>query len=116
MEGAISKVEKFNRQKLALASQASKVKQAVEYERSSDAGKKVKEQEGEVGELKSKLGKLEKQEAAGRQSRQAQEADLEEKVSAIAYPTDAVSALMGKAVTFAAGGRNLTYSEHSSHL
>lgn len=80
MEGAISKVEKFNRQKMALASQASKLRQALAYEGSNDAGRKVKEQEGEVAQLQGKLQKLEGQEAAGRQSRQAQEADLEEKV------------------------------------
>jgi hypothetical protein len=80
LEGAMTKLDKFNKQKMALASQASKVKQALAYEGSSDAGKKVKEQEGEVADLKAKLQKLEEQEAAGRQSRQAQEADLEEKV------------------------------------
>ena len=80
LEEAISKLEKFNKQKMALASQASKVKQALAYEGSSDAGKKVKEQEGEVADLKAKLQKLEKQEAAGQQSRQAQAADLEQKV------------------------------------
>ena len=80
LEEAISKLEKFNKQKMALASQASKVKQALAYEGSSDAGKKVKEQEGEVADLKAKLQKLEQQEAAGQQSRQAQEADLEQKV------------------------------------
>ena len=76
----MTKLDKFNKQKMALASQASKVKQALAYEGSSDAGKKVKEQEGEVADLKAKLQKLEEQEAAGRKSRQAQEADLEEKV------------------------------------
>ena len=76
----MTKLDKFNKQKMALASQASKVKQALAYEGSSDAGKKVKEQEAEVADLKAKLHKLEEQEAAGRQSRQAQEADLEEKV------------------------------------
>ncbi len=80
MEGAISKLEKFNKQKMALASQASKVRQALAYEGSSDAGKKVKEQEIEVAKSKAKLRQLEEQEAAGRQFRQAQEADLEEKV------------------------------------
>ncbi len=80
LEGAMTKLDKFNKQKMALASQASKVKQALAYEGSSDAGKKVKEQEAEVADLKAKLHKLEEQEAAGRQSRQAQEADLEEKV------------------------------------
>ncbi|DBA77355.1 TPA: hypothetical protein ACH3X2_000872 [Trebouxia sp. C0005] len=79
LEGAMTKLDKFNKQKMALASQASKVKQALAYEGSSDAGKKVKEQEAEVADLKAKLHKLEEQEAAGRQSRQAQEADLEEK-------------------------------------
>ncbi|DBA97424.1 TPA: hypothetical protein ACH3X1_015143 [Trebouxia sp. C0004] len=79
LESAMTKLDKFNKQKMALASQASKLKQALAYEGSSDAGKKVKEQEAEVAVLKAKLHKLEEQEAAGRQSRQAQEADLEEK-------------------------------------
>ena len=95
LEGAMTTLDKFNKQKMALASQASKVKQALAYEGSSDAGKKVKEQEGEVADLKAKLQKLEEQEAAGRQSRQAQEADLEEKVCCNCFEAPFVRALLG---------------------
>lgn len=80
MDSLVSKAERFNKRKQALQSQASKLKQALNYERSSDASKKVQEQEGEVAALKAKLHKLEQQEAAGRQARQDQEADLEERV------------------------------------
>ena len=82
MDSLVSKAERFNKRKQALQSQGSKLKQAVAYERSSDASKKVQEQEGEVAALRAKLQKLEKQEAAGRQARQDQEADLEERVRA----------------------------------
>lgn len=82
MDSLVSKAERFNKRKQALQSQASKLKQALAYERSSDASKKVQEQEWEVVALKAKLQKLEKQEAAGRQARQDQEADLEERVCA----------------------------------
>lgn len=81
MDSLVSKAEKFNKRKQAQQTQASKLKAALDYERSSDARKKVQEQEGEVVALKGKLQKLEKQEVAGRQARQDQEADLEEKVS-----------------------------------
>ena len=83
MDSLVSKAERFNKRKQAQQSQASKLKQALAYERSSDASKKVQEQEGEVAALKAKLQKLEKQEAAGRQARQDQEADLEERVCAV---------------------------------
>lgn len=83
MDSLVSKAEKFNRQKQAQASQASKLKQALAYESGSDAGKKVGEQEGEVADLKAKLQKLEQQEAAGRQARLEQVADLEDKVCAL---------------------------------
>ena len=82
MDSRISKAEKFSKQKQAQASQASKLKQVLAYERGSDAGKKVKEQEAEVAHEKAKLQKLEAREAAGRQARQDQEADLEDKVCA----------------------------------
>ena len=84
MDSLVSKAEKFNRRKQAQQTQASKLKAALDYERSrsSDASKKVQEQEEEVVALKAKLQKLEKQETAGRQVRQDQEADLEEKVCA----------------------------------
>ena len=80
MDSLVSKAEKFNKRKQAQQTQASKLKAALDYERSSDASKKVQEQEGEVVALKAKLQKLDKQEAAGRQARLDQEADLEEKV------------------------------------
>ena len=82
MDSLVSKAEKFNKQKQAQASQASKLKQALAYETSSDAAQKVQEQEGEVANLKAKLQKLEQREAAGRQARQQQVADLEDKVCA----------------------------------
>ena len=82
MDSLVSKAEKFNRRKQAQQTQASKLKAALDYERSSDASKKVQEQEEEVVALKAKLQKLEKQETTGRQARQDQEADLEEKVCA----------------------------------
>ena len=81
MDSLVSKAEGFNKRKQAQQTQASKLKAALDYERSSDASKKVQEQEGEVAALKAKLQKLEKQEAAGRQARQDQEAELDEKVS-----------------------------------
>ena len=81
MDSLVSKAERFNKHKQAQQTQASKLKAALDYERSSDASKKVQEQEGEVVALKAKLQKLEKQEAAGRQARQDQQVDLEEKVS-----------------------------------
>ncbi|KAL3149139.1 hypothetical protein ABBQ32_001975 [Trebouxia sp. C0010 RCD-2024] len=83
MDSLVSKAERFNKRKQALQSQGSKLKQAVAYERSSDASKKVQEQEGEVAALRAKLQKLEKQEAAGRQARQDQEADLEERTQEV---------------------------------
>lgn len=82
MDSLVSKAEKFNRRKQAQQTQASKLKAALDYERSSDASKKVQEQQEEVVALKAKLQKLEGQETAGRQARQDQEADLEEKVCA----------------------------------
>ena len=85
MDSLVSKAEKFNKRKQELQSQGSKLRQALAYEQSSDASKKVQEQEGEVAALKAKLQKLEKQEAAGRQARQDQEADLEERVCALIY-------------------------------
>ena len=71
MDSLVSKAEKFNKHKQELQSQGSKLRQALAYERSSDASKK--------------LQKLEKQEAAGRQARQDQEADLEQRVCALIY-------------------------------
>ena len=60
----------------------------------SGAGKKVKDQEKEVADLKAKLAKLEKEEAAGRQARQNQEADLEAKVCAAASVRHLLQAVM----------------------
>lgn len=80
LEAAFSKAEGFNKKKMELATQASKIKQTLNYERSANKADKVKELEAEVAGIQAKLQKGEKQEAANRQSRQAQEADLEEQV------------------------------------
>ena len=80
LEAAFSKAEGFNKKKMELTTQASKIKHTLSYESSTNKADKVRELEAEVAAILGKLAKGEKQEAAGRQSRQAQEADLEEQV------------------------------------
>ena len=77
LEAAISKTESFNKQKMELATQASKLKNTLNYESKSDKAGKVAEAEGEIRAIQAKLQKGEKQEADGKQAKQAQEADLD---------------------------------------
>ena len=82
LEAASSNTEGFNKKKMELNTQASKIKHTLSYENNVSKLKadKMKEQETEVAGHQAKLQKGEKQEAAGRQTRQAQEAELDEQV------------------------------------
>lgn len=82
LEAASSNTEGFNKKKMELNTQASKIKHTLSYENNASQLKadKMKELESEVASHQAKLQKGEKQEAAGRQTRQAQEAELDEQV------------------------------------
>ena len=82
LEAASSNTEGFNKKKMELNTQASKIKHTLSYENNVSQLKadKMKELESEVAGHQAKLQNGEKQEAAGRQTRQAQEAELDEQV------------------------------------